>query len=118
MSTATPASLGYRLPAEWEPHAATWLAWPHNPQTWPGKFEPIPAVWTTLVRTLAQFEPVHILAGGPGVMAQARAMVGAVPNVTLHDIATNDVWARVAAAGAGRLGIQRLGRKISAVRSG
>ncbi|HKR94933.1 MAG TPA: agmatine deiminase family protein, partial [Candidatus Angelobacter sp.] len=38
----TPHSLGYRMPAEWEPHAATWLAWPHNKNDWPGKFEAIP----------------------------------------------------------------------------
>jgi agmatine deiminase len=94
MSTDTPRALGYRWPAEWEPHAATWLAWPHNPNTWPGKFEPVPAVWQSLVRTLAEFEPVHISAGGEAVMAQAREMVGGVPNVTLHDIPTNDVWAR------------------------
>ncbi len=94
MSTATPAALGYRWPAEWEPHAATWLAWPHNPNTWPGKFEPVSGVWQTLVRTLAEFEPVHVAAGGEAVMAQARAMVGNIPNVTLHDIPTNDVWAR------------------------
>ena len=93
MSTATPASLGYRLPAEWEPHAATWLAWPHKPETWPGKFEPIPAVWATLVRTLAEFEPVNICAGGEAVMAQARSLVGDVPNVTLYDVPTDDVWA-------------------------
>ena len=48
----TPASLGYRVPAEWEPHAATWLAWPHNEKTWPGHFEPIPGVWAGLVETL------------------------------------------------------------------
>src|SRR5690606_26875327 len=90
----TPKQLGYRWPAEWEPHAATWLAWPHKPETWPGKFEPIPAVWQTLVKTLAEFEPVHICAGGEAVMAQACEMVGDVPNVTLHDIPTNDVWAR------------------------
>ena len=97
MSAATPAlpaSLGYRLPAEWEPHAATWLAWPHKPETWPGKFEPIPAVWAALVRTLAEFEPVNICAGGEAVMAQARSLVGDLPNVTLHDIPTDDVWAR------------------------
>jgi agmatine deiminase len=94
MSNDTPASLGYRWPAEWEPHTATWLAWPHKPETWPGKFAPIPAVWATLVRTLAEFEPVHILAGGPAVMAQARSLVGDVPKVVLHDIPTDDVWAR------------------------
>ncbi len=93
MSIDTPASLGYRWPAEWEPHAATWLSWPRKPETWPGKFEPIPAVWQALVQTLAEFEPVHVLAGGE-VLEQARAMIGDVPRVTLHDIATNDVWAR------------------------
>jgi agmatine deiminase len=90
----TPAALGYRFPAEWEPHAATWLSWPHNRDSWPGKFEPVPAVWAELTRTLAQFEPVHILAGGTAVMAEARAMVGDVPNVHLHDIRTNDAWTR------------------------
>lgn len=94
MSTATPAALGYRWPAEWEPHAGTWLAWPHKPETWPGKFEPIPAVWAALARTLAEFEPVHICAGGEAVMRQARELVGGVANIVLHDIRTNDVWAR------------------------
>ncbi len=93
-SLEMPARLGYRMPAEWERHAATWLAWPRNLGTWPGKFEPIPAVWQEFVGTLAQFEPVHVLAGGDAVMAQARAMVGEVANVTLHDIPTNDVWTR------------------------
>ena len=77
-------------------------------------------------RTLAEFEPVHILCGGEAVMAEAQRMVGGVPNVTLHDIPTNDVWARDhgpmflgrsgLAAGARRLGVQRLGRQVSAVR--
>ena len=49
----TPASLGYRLPAEWEPHEATWIAWPHNPEDWPGKFSPIPWVYTEIVRLLS-----------------------------------------------------------------
>src|SRR5215212_799126 len=78
----TPSAAGYRWPAEWEPHAATWLAWPHNRATWPGKFEPIPAVWARLVETIARFEPVNVLAGGAAVMAEARALVGHSPNVT------------------------------------
>ena len=92
--TPTPAQLGYRMPAEWEPQRATWLSWPHRRQTWPGKFAPIPGVWAALVRTLAEFEPVHVLAGGAEVMAQARAMVGSLANVTLHDVPTNDAWSR------------------------
>ena len=90
----TPASLGYRLRAEWEPHAATWLAWPHNRDTWPGNFEPLPAVWAELVRTLARFEPVHVLAGTEAVIRDARLWVGDVPDVAIHDIPTNDAWIR------------------------
>jgi agmatine deiminase len=82
------------MPAEWEPHRATWLSWPRRRQTWPGKFEPIPQVWATLAKTLARFESVEILAGGEEVLAEARAMVGDVPNVRLHEIPTNDAWTR------------------------
>jgi agmatine deiminase len=94
MTDPTPASLGYRWPAEWEPHAATWLAWPRNRDTWPGKFEPIPQVWRKFVATLAEFEPVHVCAGGNAVMAEAREMLAGIDNVFLQDIETNDVWAR------------------------
>jgi agmatine deiminase len=51
----------YSFPAEWEPHAATYLAWPVNKADWPGKFEPIPWVFAALVRNLALSEPVHLL---------------------------------------------------------
>ena len=85
---------GYRLAAEWEPHAATWLSWPHNRDTWPGSFDPIPDVWTELVRVLAAREPVHILAGGDDVMADASRRVGGLSGVTIHDVATNDAWIR------------------------
>jgi agmatine deiminase len=90
----SPAALGYRFPAEWEPHEATWVAWPHRKSTWPGKFDPIPAVWRELITTLAEFERVHVLAGGAAVWAQAQQLVGGTPGVVLHDIPTNDVWAR------------------------
>ena len=52
----TPAQLGYRMPAEWEPHEATWIAWPHNRDDWPGKFAPIPWVYTEIVRHLSRVE--------------------------------------------------------------
>src|SRR3954468_7701488 len=57
----TPASLGFRMPAEWEPHEATWLAWPHNRDDWPGKFEPIAWVYCEIVRRLARGGRVRIL---------------------------------------------------------
>ncbi len=91
---ATPAALGYRTAAEWEPHAATWLSWPHNRETWPERFEPIPAVWAELARTLADTETVHVLCGGDPVMAEARRWLGEVPGVILHDVPTNDAWIR------------------------
>jgi agmatine/peptidylarginine deiminase len=53
--------LGYRMPAEWEPHEATWLAWPHNPEDWPGKFQAIPWLYAEIVRLLAAHELVHLL---------------------------------------------------------
>lgn len=90
----TPFDAGYRWPAEWEPHAATWLSWPHNRETWPGKFDAILPQFTEFVRTIAEFEPVHILAGGDAVRADVEAHVGQISNVILHDIETNDAWAR------------------------
>jgi agmatine deiminase len=82
------------MPAEWEPHAATWLAWPHKRESWPGKFAPIPRLYAELVKTLAQFEPINIVAGAPLVMEQAQSLVGDVANVTLWDIPTDDAWIR------------------------
>jgi agmatine deiminase len=57
----TPGPLGYRMPAEWEPHAATWLAWPHEVTDWPGKFSPIPWAFAEIVRHLARVERVYLL---------------------------------------------------------
>lgn len=94
MNQPTPAQLGYRWPAEWEPHAATWVAWPHNRDTWPGKFDVIPSQFAEFVRTLAQFEPVRILAGAADAMADAEIRVGELSNVKLFDIETNDAWCR------------------------
>ncbi len=56
-----PAALGFRLPAEWEPHEATWIGWPHNRSDWPGKFAPIPWVYGEMVRRLAPGEIVRVL---------------------------------------------------------
>ena len=57
----TPTALGYRLPAEWEPHEATWIGWPHNLTDWPRKFAPIPWVYGEIVRKIAPGETVRIL---------------------------------------------------------
>ncbi|MGO9598668.1 MAG: agmatine/peptidylarginine deiminase [Isosphaeraceae bacterium] len=57
----TPAQLGFRMPGEWEPHEATWIAWPHNRGDWPGKFAPIPWVYAEIVRHLSRVETVFIV---------------------------------------------------------
>lgn len=88
-----PAELGYRLPAEWEPHAATWLAWPHRRATWLGDFAPIPEVFARVARLLAPHEPVNVIASG-AALEEARRHVGDVENVECLDIPTNDSWLR------------------------
>jgi agmatine deiminase len=89
-----PREVGYFMPAEWEPHEATWLAWPHNRDTWPTRYAEMAEVWTRLVEILTHGEDVHVLAGGEEVMSEARRCTGHLPRVTLHDIATNDAWTR------------------------
>jgi len=69
---STPAALGYRMPAEWEPHAATWLAWPHERSDWPGKFAPIPWVYAEVVRHLVPGERVRILVNDAATERAAR----------------------------------------------
>jgi agmatine deiminase len=56
-----PAELGYVMPAEWGPHAATWLGWPHNASDWPGKFEVIPWVYGEMVRKISAGEKIYLL---------------------------------------------------------
>src|ERR1700690_2275954 len=55
------AKASVRFPAEWEPHAATWLAWPHFRDDWPGKFEPIPWVYAEIIRNLGRHERVELI---------------------------------------------------------
>lgn len=70
----TPVSLtGFRMPAEWEPHEATWICWPQNFADWPGKFAAIKWVFAEMVRKIIQGERVRIIVGSPKVEASARA---------------------------------------------
>ena len=68
----------FRLPAEWEPHEATWLGWPHNKSDWPGKFASIPWVYGEIVRRLAPGETVRILVNSKVHETQARRVLGKV----------------------------------------
>jgi agmatine deiminase len=58
---STPAELGFSMPAEWEPHAATWLGWPHHATDWPGKLDTIRWVYGEIVRKIAPGEEVRLL---------------------------------------------------------
>jgi len=64
-------SLARRMPAEWETHAATWIAWPHHEPDWPGKLAPIPWVYAEIVRALSESERVEILCHNESVAENA-----------------------------------------------
>ena len=96
--TGTPRSHGYRMPAEWEPHAATWIAWPRNPNDWPGKYQPIPWVYAEVVRHLARVERVHIVVSDATTESRVRGILKRAmveqENVRYHRWPTNRVWTR------------------------
>src|SRR5215207_3499703 len=66
-----------RMPAEWERHDATWIAWPHHEPDWPGKLAPIPWVYGEIVRVLAAHEPVEILCHDEQVHEDAGSVLAA-----------------------------------------
>ncbi len=88
------AAKRYFWPAEWHPHDATWISWPHNPKTWPGRMEPVPAAFERFIRTLAEVEKVHVLAGPSDAAQEAHRRLDGVANVELFDFPTNDCWVR------------------------
>ncbi len=86
------------MPAEWEPHAATWIAWPHNPDDWPGRFEPIPWIFGEIVRKLSKVERVRILLNDDEMRESARrvlSLCGAdLAAVDFYIQPTDRIWAR------------------------
>jgi agmatine deiminase len=87
-----------RMPAEWEPHRATWIAWPHHEPDWPTKFETIPWVYAEIARLLAEHEPVEILCQSAEAAESARTMLNAhavcMDRVNLYVVPTDRVWLR------------------------
>jgi agmatine deiminase len=86
------------MPAEWEPHEATWLAWPHYRDDWPGKFEPIPWVYAEIIRHLARHECVELIVNDAASEKRARKVLDRASalsdNVRFHRWPTNRVWTR------------------------
>jgi len=71
----TPHLLGFRMPAEWDQHEATWLGWPHELTDWPGKFSPIPWAFAEIVRHLSQVERVYLMVENREAEARVRAIL-------------------------------------------
>lgn len=94
----TPAALGYQMPPEWAPHAATWLSWPHNLDTWPeGRIRTVERVLAEAIRLLQTGEAVHINVLNGAHEAHVRALVGEAERgypVRYHHIPTDDAWCR------------------------
>jgi agmatine deiminase len=93
-----PTQLGFRMPAESEPHEATWLAWPHETTDWPGKFEAIPWVYGEIVRHLSRVERVRILTNDPEMEQSARCVLkkchAQMEAVEFFHMRTDRCWTR------------------------
>jgi agmatine deiminase len=94
----TPRDQGYRMPAEWEPHGATWLSWPHNRETFPGHLEAVEDLWVRMVNGISAKEKVCLLVNDDEERLEAFTRLiragGRVDNVAFYQIPTVDVWMR------------------------
>src|ERR1700740_1423701 len=97
-NTLTSEQARLRMPAEWEPHQSTWLAWPHFRGDWPGKFEPIPWVYAEIIRNLARHERVNLVVNSEREEKLARSVIERADalsdNVCFHHWRTDRVWTR------------------------
>lgn len=87
----------YRLPAEWEPHQGTWVAWPHNQDTWPAAIKRVEQFYVPLIQALLPCEEVHVLVNDHRMERYARRCLGltsAANNLQFHHIVTDDAWCR------------------------
>ncbi|WP_218110295.1 agmatine deiminase family protein [Oligoflexus tunisiensis] len=89
-----PRDLGLYMPAEWAPHSATWMSWPFDEEMWFGHLTQVRQEYSMLVKTLARFEPVHLLVRDEEAETTAKAALEGVSNLTLHRIPLDDVWMR------------------------
>ncbi|MGE3537663.1 MAG: agmatine/peptidylarginine deiminase [Candidatus Tectimicrobiota bacterium] len=98
MSANTPAILGYRMPAEWEPHAATWLAWPHNPITWGEYLADVQDIFLRMIAALQTGERVHLLLQDRTTAALVTQAMqphgGSTDHLIMHQQPTADAWLR------------------------
>jgi agmatine deiminase len=113
----TPFAQGFRMPAEWEPHAATWLSWPHEPTDWPGKFAAVPWVFAEVIKNLTLGERVRLIVSGKRMQTEAaKVLEKSQVDLRLVDfvqLATDRSWTRdflpLFVAKSGRAGKRALG---------
>jgi len=88
----------FRMPAEWEPHEATWLGWPHELTDWPGKFAPIPWAFAEIVRHLARVERVFLIVENRSAEARVKSILRksgvALDAITFFPVPTDRGWMR------------------------
>jgi len=92
----TPAELGYRMPAEWVRHAATWLTWPKDPETWPGRVPQVEEIFLQMMAALAPHEVVNLLVDNEATESGVRKRCNfpGAENIRCHKITTVDSWIR------------------------
>jgi agmatine deiminase len=93
----TPATLGYRMPAEWERQEAVWLSWPHNRETWPGNFRSIPGVFAEVAARISHREKVRINVANqhrPRALSLIARAGADMANVECFNHPTDDAWCR------------------------
>lgn len=93
-----PASLGFRMPAEWEPHVATWMVWPHNRDDWDVKTTAAEWCYVEIIRHLVRFERVALICQSESIRerAEVRLARGGVDRLTYdtYTVQTNRSWIR------------------------
>jgi agmatine deiminase len=95
----TPSALGYRMPAEWEPHLGTWFSWPRpDGISFPDRYDAVPSVYAELIRHLAEVEEVHLNVWDEGMEKAARQLLqknGApVERINFHHFPAYEPWCR------------------------
>lgn len=92
----TPAALGFHMPAEWRPHAATWLTWPKDPETWPDRVTQVELVYLEMIAALSPHETVNLLIDDEGTeqAVRQRCKFAGAENIRFHRIPTVDSWVR------------------------
>ncbi|MEP6743167.1 MAG: agmatine deiminase family protein, partial [bacterium] len=95
-ANTTPSKLGFYMPAEWRAHAATWLSWPKDPETWPQRVPQVENIFLQMMAALAPYETVNLLVDDEETeqLVRARCTFPGADNIRFHRITTVDSWIR------------------------